>query len=116
MIPLTAITGQLEEIIDRIHRELPETRIYVLSVKPSPIRESAWERAQLLNERYQELADADPLVHYVDVATPLLNEDGSMRRDLYVRDMLHLNGSGNEIWGASIKAALMPLEAQHESE
>jgi lysophospholipase L1-like esterase len=116
MIPLAAITSQLEEIIDRIHSQLPETRIYVLSVKPSPIRESVWERAQLLNEHYQELADANPLVHYVDVATPLLNEDGSMRRDLYVRDRLHLNGSGNEIWGASIKAALMPLEAQYENE
>ncbi len=114
MIPLAMITQQLQQIIDRIHRELPETRVYVLSVKPSPIRESVWERAQLLNEHYQQLAAADPRVHYVDVATPLLNEDGSMRPELYVRDMLHLNGSGNEIWGATIKAALMPHEAQYE--
>jgi len=115
LIPLAMITNQLEDIIDQIHRELPETRVYVLSVKPSPIRESVWERAQLLNEHYQALADENPLVHYIDVATPLLNEDGSMRRDLYVRDMLHLNGSGNEIWGASIKAGLMPIEAQYET-
>jgi lysophospholipase L1-like esterase len=114
MIPLAMITSQLDEIIDRIHAQLPEARVYVLSVKPSPIRESVWERAQLLNEHYQELADADPRVHYVDVATPLLKEDGSMRRDIYMRDDLHLNGSGNEIWGATIKAALMPLEAQYE--
>ena len=114
MIPLAMITSQLEEIIERIHVQLPEARIYVLSVKPSPIRESVWERAQLLNEHYQELADANPLVHYVDVATPLLEEDGSMRRDIYMRDDLHLNGSGNDIWGATIKAALMPIEAQYE--
>ncbi|HEY5623037.1 MAG TPA: GDSL-type esterase/lipase family protein [Gammaproteobacteria bacterium] len=114
MIPLAMITQQLQQIIDRIHRELPETRVYVLSVKPSPIRESVWERAQLLNEHYRKLADADPRVHYVDVATPLLNEDGSMNRGYYVRDMLHLNGSGNEIWGTTIKAALMPLEARYE--
>ena len=113
-IPLDMITSQLQQIIDRVHSELPETRIYVLSVKPSPVRASVWERAQLLNERYRELADADPLVHYVDVAEPLLNEDGSMRRDIYMRDDLHLNGSGNEIWGATIKAALMPIEAQYE--
>ncbi len=115
LIPLAMITNQLEDIIEQIHRELPETRIYVLSVKPSPIRESVWERAQLLNEHYRQLADANPLVHYVDVATPLLNEDGSMNPRLYVRDMLHLNGSGNEIWGASIKAALMPIEAPYEA-
>jgi len=113
-IPLNMILGQLREIIDKIHTALPETRIYVLSVKPSPVRREAWERVQRLNENYQQLADADPLVHYVDVATPLLDEDGAMRGNLYVRDNLHLNGPGNEIWGATIKAALMPMEAAYE--
>jgi hypothetical protein len=37
-----------------------------------------------------------------------------MQRKLYMRDDLHLNGPGNEIWGATIKAALMPLEAEYE--
>ena len=114
MIPLVMITNQLQELINQIHRELPETRVYILSVKPSPLRESVWERAQLLNEHYHELAGTDPRVHYVDVATPLLNDDGSMNRNYYVRDMLHLSDSGNEIWGATIKAALMPIEAQYE--
>ena len=115
-IPLDMITSQLREIIDRVHAELPETRIYVLSVKPSPIRASAWERVQVLNERYQELAEADPLVYYIDITESLLNQDGSMRRDIYMRDDLHLNGSGNKIWGATIKSALMPMEAQYEEQ
>jgi len=115
-IPLDMITSQLRQIIDQVHAELPETRIYVLSVKPSPIRASAWERVQVLNERYQELAEADPLVYYIDITESLLNQDGSMRRDIYMRDDLHLNGSGNEIWGATIKSALMPMEAQYEEQ
>ena len=114
LIPFNMILGQLQEIIDKIHTALPETRIYVLSVKPSPVRREVWERVQRLNKSYQQLADADPLVHYVDVATPLLDEDGAMQRKLYMRDDLHLNGPGNEIWGATIKAALMPLEAEYE--
>ncbi|MEJ0098590.1 MAG: hypothetical protein WDO12_02095 [Pseudomonadota bacterium] len=31
--------------------------------------------------------------------------------DIFVADNLHLNDKGNAIWGATIKAALMPLEA-----
>jgi lysophospholipase L1-like esterase len=115
-IPLPMILEQLRTIIDKVHTELPETRIYVLAVKPSPLRREAWERVQRLNTAYEKLADADPLVHYVDVATPLLNEDGSFRRDIYMRDDLHLNGPGNEIWGATIKAALMPIEAAYEEQ
>ena len=34
--------------------------------------------------------------------------------DIFIADNLHLNELGNSIWGAGIKAALMPLEARFE--
>jgi len=108
------ILGQLREIIAKIHATLPETRIYVLSVKPSVLRWGVWPQAQEVSAGYREIAAADPLVYYVDVATPFLNEDGSVRTDIFVRDNLHLNDVGNEIWGAAIKAALLPVEGEFE--
>lgn len=108
------ILDQFQAIVDRIHQELPETRIYVLSVKPSVLRVDVWDAAQRVSAGYREIADADPLVHYVDVATPFLWEDGSVMDDIFVEDNLHLNDMGNLIWGAAIRAALMPLEARHE--
>lgn len=114
-IPAEKIISQLHEVIDRIHQALPETRIYVLSVKPSILRKSIWENAQLVNAGYRMVASADPLVHYVDVANPFLKADGSVMEDIFISDNLHLNTMGNLIWGASIRAALMPLEARHEA-
>ena len=35
--------------------------------------------------------------------------------DIFVADNLHLNALGNAIWGATIKAALMPMEARAEA-
>lgn len=113
-IPNEVILDQLRQIINRVHEELPETRIYVLSVKPSVLRWSVWPVAGQVSVGYKEIAENDPLVYYVDVATPLLNEDGSVRTDIYVQDDLHLNDLGNEIWGATIKAALMSMEAKFE--
>ncbi|MEQ8406991.1 MAG: GDSL-type esterase/lipase family protein, partial [Gammaproteobacteria bacterium] len=114
-IPEEKILGQLESIIARIHDALPETRVYVLSVKPSVSRLNVWDTAQRVNAGYQAIAKADPLVHYVDVANPFLWADGSVMDDIFVDDDLHLNDMGNLIWGSSIRAALMPLEARHES-
>lgn len=108
------ILDDLRMIIARIHDALPETRIYVLSVKPSVLRESVWPQAQAVNAGYRAIAEQDPLVFYVDVATPFLNVDGSVMTDIFVEDNLHLNDLGNAIWGAAIKAALMPMEARHE--
>ena len=113
-IPKEVILDHLQQIVDRIHEELPETRVYVLSVKPSVSRWSVWAMAQQVSAGYKEIANNDPLVHFVYVATPFLNNDGSVMTDIFVADNLHLNDLGNAIWGATIKAALMPIEARFE--
>jgi lysophospholipase L1-like esterase len=113
-IPKTLILDDLGKIIARIHRALPDTRIYVLSVKPSVSRRKVWPIAQEVSAGYEAIADADPLVYYVDVATPFLDADGNVMTDIFAADNLHFNDKGNAIWGATIKAALMPLEAQYE--
>jgi lysophospholipase L1-like esterase len=108
-IPKEAILRDLRQIIGRIHEELPRTRIYILSIKPSVLRRAHWSAAQEVNEGYRQIAAADPLVHYVDVASPFL-QDGAVRTDVFIEDGLHLNELGTTLWGATIKAALMPLE------
>ena len=113
-IPKELILDQLAQIITKVHEELPETRIYVLSVKPSVLRWGVWSEAQAVNAGYKAMADNDPLVYYVDVATPFLNSDGTVMDDIFVADNLHFNDLGNLIWGATIRAALMPIEARFE--
>jgi len=113
-IPNELILEDLRQIIALVHQQLPATRIYVLSVKPSILRQSVWPIAQQVNAGYRAIAANDPLVYYVDVATPFLLNDGSVMTDIFVADDLHLNDLGNAIWGATIKAALMPMEARFE--
>lgn len=114
-IPNDAVLDQLERIVARTHAALPDTRIYVLSVKPSLLRWGVWPVAQALSAGYKKIADRDPLVYYVDVANALLDADGSVKTDIFVADGLHLNDRGNAIWGATIKAALMPIEGRYEA-
>ena len=111
-VPNEAIVADLQQIIARIHEKLPQTRIYILSIKPSILRWPRWSVAQEVNAAYRRIAAEDPLLYYVDVAPYLLNKDGTVMTDIFVEDGLHLNDLGNAIWGAAIKAALMPMEAR----
>jgi lysophospholipase L1-like esterase len=113
-IPTEVILVQLREIIDRIHAQRADTRVYVLAVKPSVARLDAWPLAQEVSAGYREIADADPRVHYVDVVTPFMQDDGTVMTDIFVADDLHFNDKGNRIWGETIREALMPHEAQYE--
>ena len=114
-VPPATIASELQQIIAAVHSELPDTRVYVMSVKPSLARVAVWDKAQEANALYQEVAAADERVHYIDVATPFLKADGTVMDDIFIDDGLHLNEKGTRIWASTIKAALMPLEAQHES-
>jgi lysophospholipase L1-like esterase len=96
--PKVMILDQLSRIIARIREALPETRIYVLSVKPSVRRWDVWRQAQDVNAGYRAIADKDPLVYYVDVVTPFLDADGNVMTDIFVDDNLHHNDLGTPIW------------------
>ena len=113
-IPENKILGQLKEIIAKIHDQLPAARIYVMSVKPSVLRQNVWSNAQKVNWGYEAIAKNDPLVYYIDAASPFLKANGSVMTDIFVDDNLHLNDMGNLIWGSTIRAALMPQEARYE--
>ncbi|MYD71318.1 MAG: G-D-S-L family lipolytic protein [Acidobacteria bacterium] len=108
------IVGRLESIVDRIHAEVPEARVYVMSVKPSLARVDVWDKAQEANALSQRFADSHDLVSYIDVANPFLQSNGQVMDDIFIDDGLHLNEKGTEIWASTIKAALMKDEAQHE--
>ena len=114
-IPEEKIVDHFEQIVARVHEELPETRIYVMSVKPSVARVEVWPAAQKVNGQLKAIAAADPLVHYVDAVTPFMKADGTVMTDIFVDDNLHFNTMGNLIWGATIRAALMPREIRHEA-
>ena len=115
LVPPSTIVDQFIKIVDKIHKALPETRVYVLSVKPSVLRQSFWDKARETNELLKKLVAGNDLLTYIDVATPLLDINGEVMTDIFVDDNLHLNEKGTQIWAATIRAALMKGEAQFES-
>ncbi|NLF30969.1 MAG: hypothetical protein GX591_08800 [Planctomycetes bacterium] len=59
-----------------IHRELPDCRIYVMSVKPSPSRWEMWPQMVQTNRLLQAACNGDERLTYIDVSTPMLGADG----------------------------------------
>lgn len=113
-LPKEDIVGAFQQIVAKVHDSLPDTRIYVMAVKPSTLRIDVWENAQQVSAGYREIAKHDPLVYYVDSASPFLKADGTVMTDIFIEDGLHLNDMGNLIWGSLIRAALIPQEARYE--
>jgi len=100
------VTELFEEFVARIQTALPETEIYFLSIKPSPSRWDHWPQMIQANQMIRRVCEADPLRHYLDVASVMLDEHGMPRKDIFRDDMLHMNRKGYALWTKIVRKAL----------
>lgn len=112
----------VEDILDdyrefhaRLERELPECRMFVLAIKPSPSRENLWGLARETNARLAEWSKSESNVTFVDVATPMLDDHGKPRSELFLRDRLHMNREGYKLWHDTIEPYLTKLGRPRKS-
>ncbi len=108
------IAETFRALAERVHQELPECRIYVLSIKPSPSRWHGWPAMQEANRLLAAACAEDVRLTFVDVATPMLDEEGKPRAPLYQKDNLHLTRAGYELWRDVLRPILLPAEQPFE--
>ena len=108
------VAQQFTAGIKRIHDAYPDTRIYLISVKPSILRWEMWKEAQATNELLQDIANADERIMYIDAASALLDQNGVVMQDIFVEDDLHFNDKGTHLWASVIRAVLIANEASFE--
>lgn len=108
------VIATYQRLLDKIEDDLPGCRVYVLAVKPSIKRQEMWPKMQAVNEGLAGLAEDRKTVTYIDIATPMLNTEGKPRADLFVKDDLHLNRKGYELWRDTIRPVLVEVERKYE--
>ncbi len=95
-----------DALVLKVRSALPETRIYLLSIKPSPARWHLWDRMKEANRLLRSACDADERLCFIDVAARMLDEKGNPRAELFLEDGLHLNGAGYALWRDEVRAIL----------
>lgn len=98
-----------DEFVARLHARLPETRLYFLSIKPSGLRWGKWPLMAEANAAVARRCADDPLLTYLDVATPLLGQNGEPDDSLFLPDRLHLNEKGYAVW-TQVVNEIVPVE------
>lgn len=92
----------------KIHDAFPEARVAYIAIKPSPSR---WKlREEMIRTNSLIAADCakDSRRVFVDIFTPMLDANGQPRPELFIKDMLHLNDAGYDVWTRAIAPVLKP--------
>ncbi len=97
------ILTSLDNIVTRLHLINPDMEIFLIGAKPSPSR---WEKKAsylIFNQKLSEYCLAKEKVEYVDTWKALTDPAGNPRPELYIKDQLHLNEQGYQIWASIFK-------------
>jgi lysophospholipase L1-like esterase len=106
----TTIVRRFEDFFALVREHLPTTRVYVIAIKPSPSRWDQWDRQREVNEALAGICEKDENLFFIDIASPMLCEDGKPKPELFADDMLHINNAGYALWAEKIRAVVFPRE------
>lgn len=93
-----AVAKEAKFVISKIRRDLPGTKIVLISPKPSIVRWDMRKEYQALNRKLKRLANKTDKVEFADVWTAMLDEHGNVLQDVFLDDNLHMNKKGYDIW------------------
>lgn len=101
------ISGKFTELFNLIRSRLPNVPIVYISMKPSPRREKVLDAMKTGNKQIKKFLRRQKNAVYVDVFNAMLNADGSIRKDIFLDDNLHMNAEGYKIWQPLIEKHLL---------
>lgn len=92
------IAEEANNLILEIKERLPRAKIFLISPKPSISRWHLRDRYLTTNLLLNRVSELHFSTYFIDVWTPMLNENGNIRSDLFIEDDLHMNAKGYAIW------------------
>jgi lysophospholipase L1-like esterase len=90
-------------------KNLPETEVFFIAIKPSVKRWNYWNKMNEANSKIKKFVDRKDNYYFVDTASKMLDENGIVLQDIFIKDNLHMNAKGYEIWTNTLK----PILEQH---
>ena len=89
--------------LDVCETYLPDAKLYFLSIKPSPARMHHWERMNSGNKMALKICNDNSNLEYIDVSSIMFSENGKIKTDIFLRDKLHMNRKGYELWKGIVR-------------
>jgi len=73
------VLGDFKRFVEIVHSQLPDTWVYFVSMKPSPLRWSNGGRLQRTNQMIEAFCATEERVQFIDVSAAMLANDNPPR-------------------------------------
>lgn len=96
------------ELYQLIRSKLPKTPILYISLKPSPYKRPHMEELKKANQMIEEfILNKGKKIEYLDMYSHMMVNETEIRGDIFLKDSLHMNRTGYEIWKKALEPKLI---------
>lgn len=100
------IADNFQQFVTRVHQELPNTKIFFVSINRAPEKMDKWAQVDEANKLVQAFCATNQRLGYIDVNPALFDKEGKPRLELYLPDKLHFQEPAYVEFTAIIKPIL----------
>ena len=104
------ILADFQQFVKVVHAKLPKTLISFITIKPSLSRWKLSGKMAKANTLVRRACANDQRLGYIDIWQPMLDDNRKPNPDLFVRDGLHINDKGYELWASIVRQHLEKSE------
>jgi lysophospholipase L1-like esterase len=106
------VTSQLvferfKTLFGMIRAKMPTVPVAFVSLKPSPSRERLWPKMIEVNKMVKNFLKSKKNTSFIDVYHSMFSSNGTVMKDIFVEDDLHMNAKGYAIWQKKIQPYLV---------
>lgn len=92
------VVARARNLVELIRTKYPKVYIAFISIKPSPSREKYTTQMQEANQLIEAMIKEMKRTVYINTADAMYNPDGTIMKDIFLADNLHMNAKGYAIW------------------
>lgn len=101
-----AVAKRFEQLFNLIRKERRRASIVYVSMKPSPRRQALMPKMEKANNLINDFLRKQRRASYVNIYDAMLDGQGAPRKELFLKDNLHMNDQGYAIWIKAIEPHL----------
>ena len=83
------IFGNFKAFVEKVAAQLPETRVFYVSINKAPEKKALWNVVDEANSLIRDYTTHQPRLGFIDVNPVLFDAEGNPRLKLYREDLLH---------------------------
>ena len=101
------VLTRFKKLFTIIRNNNPAVPIIFISLKPSPSRKRLWPKMIKANQLIKNYLSTKKKTAFIDVYHKMFNADGTIMKDIFIEDNLHINAKGYHIWQKIIEPYLV---------